>query len=120
MPLKKPPFEFVLDYLQPKEIRIKPMFGLWAIYVGEKIVLMLRNRKVNPEINGVWVATTHVHHQSLKKALPLLRSISTYSDDWKESEWQLIPLDSTEFEETVRQVCDWIKRGDPRIGRIPK
>jgi hypothetical protein len=120
MPFRKPPFDFVLDYLQAKTIRVKPMFGLWAVYVSEKIVLILRNRKVNPELNGVWVATTAAHHQSLKRALPILRSITTESDDWKETEWQLIPGDSDEFEEAVRQVCDWIVHDDPRIGRIPK
>jgi len=124
MSRKNLPFDFVLDYLMPLEVRVKPMFGLWAIYVEEKIMLILRQRKVNPEINGVWVATTPEHHQSLKKELPDLRSISTYADDGSnvsdETEWQLIPQDSDEFEASVRKVCEWIKHRDPRIGRIPK
>jgi len=121
---KNIPFNFVFDYLYPLEIRVKPMFGLWAIYAGEKIMLILRQRKANPEINGVWVATTPEHHPSLKKALPDLRSISTYADDGSdvsdETEWQLIPQDSDEFEASVRKVCEWIKHLDPHIGRIPK
>lgn len=114
---KKIPFQFVFDLLHPLEIRVKPMFGLWAIYVGEKIMLILRQRKINPEINGVWVATSSEYHLSLKSSLPNLKSISTHSDDWKETEWQLIPQDSEEFEESVNQVCEWIKRRDTRIGR---
>ena len=90
MASNKPPFEFVLDYLQAKAIRVKLCLACGPSILVRKLYY-LRNRKVNPEINGVWVATTVAHHQSLKKALPILRSISTESDDWKETEWQLIP-----------------------------
>jgi hypothetical protein len=120
MTKKNIPFEFVFDYLAPLEVTVKPMFGLFAIYFNEKIVLVLRQRKDHADTNGVWVATTPQHHTSLKSDLPSLRSFAIYSKAVKETEWQLLPADSNDFESSVIKVCELIKRGDPRIGRMPK
>jgi hypothetical protein len=120
MSRKDIPFDFVFDYLVPLEPIVKPMFGLWAIYVNEKIVLILRQRKDLPETNGVWIATNLEHHKSLKSDLPSLCSISTYSNGIKETEWQVLPADADDFEVSVRKVCELIKHNDYRIGRIPK
>ncbi|HUS01982.1 MAG TPA: hypothetical protein VMY77_09660 [Chitinophagaceae bacterium] len=120
MSRKNIPFEFVFDYLMPLEVTVKPMFGLWALYVNEKIILVLRERKDHPDTNGVWVATNEEHHKSLKNDLPSLRSFSIYSKAINETEWQMLPLDGNDFEASVRKACELIKRGDPRIGRIPK
>jgi hypothetical protein len=114
------PFEFVLDHLAPLEVTVKPMFGLYAIYVHEKIMLVLRDRKDHADTNGVWVATNSEYHKSLKTELPSLRSFSIYAKAIKETEWQLLPVDSDDFEACVIKVCELIKRGDPRIGRMPK
>jgi hypothetical protein len=103
----------------PLDLTVKPMFGLWAIYVNEKIMLILRQRQDFPDTNGVWIATNPEHHRSLKKDLPSLRTISTYSGGIKESEWQVLPGDTDDFEVSVRKVCELIKHGDHRIGRIP-
>ena len=96
------------------------MFGLYAIYIDEKIVLVLRDRKDQPETNGVWVATNKEHHKSLKDELPSLRSFSIYSKAVKETGWQMLPVDSDDFETSVIKLCELIKRGDQRIGRVPK
>ena len=120
MARKNIPFAFVFDYLAPLEISVKPMFGLWAIYVQEKIVLILRQRKDHPEINGIWVATYPEHHQGLKHELPALCSVSTYSDDIKNTEWQLLRADADNFESSAIKVCELISNNDQRIGRIPK
>ena len=63
------PYEFVLDYLPPGII-VKKMFGMHYIYLAKKIVLILRKRDNEPELNGIWVATDKEHHQSLKKDIP--------------------------------------------------
>ena len=120
MTKKNSPFEFVFDYLAPLEVTVKPMFGLFALYVNEKIVLVLREGGDHADTNGVWVATNKEHHKSLKGDLPSLRSFYIYSKAIKETEWQLLPVDSDDFESSVIKVCELIKRGDPRIGRIPK
>jgi hypothetical protein len=120
MTKKNIPFDFVFDYLVPVEVTVKPMFGLFALYVGEKIVLILRQRTKHPEINGVWIATNKEHHKSLKKDFPSIRSISNNYDDAIETEWQLLPVDKDDFENSVIKACEFIKHNDPRIGRIPK
>ena len=104
----------------PLDVIVKPMFGLWAIYANKKIMLILRHRKDHPDTNGIWIATHQEHHKSLKSDLPSLCSISSYSGGYKETEWQVLPVDSYHFEASVRKVCELIKNNDHRIGRIPK
>jgi hypothetical protein len=76
MTKKNIPFDFVLDYLTPLDVTVKPMFGFWAIYLNQKIVFILRQRDDHPETNGVWIATSQEHHESLKKELPSMCTIS--------------------------------------------
>lgn len=116
---KKPiPFEFILDYLFPFVPEIKPMFGSFAFYNGKKIVLIVRDKKDDPEMNGVWVATSKEHHESLRKELPSLSSIPLLGKG--ETNWQLIPAGADDFEAAVIHVCELVKKGDKRIGTIPK
>ena len=96
------------------------MFGCYAVYVGEKIMLVLRDRKDNTEANGVWLATSGEHHASLKKDFLSMCSIYILSDGKAETEWQMLPLSSDDFESYVNKACEFILKGDERIGRIPK
>jgi hypothetical protein len=116
MPNNNIPFAFVLDYLFPLNVIVKPMFGFFALYVDDKIILVLRQRKDQPGKNGVWIGTYHQHIQSLKTDMPSLRSIDAESD--KVGEWQMIPVDADDFEYCVIKACELIKNGDHRIGRI--
>jgi hypothetical protein len=116
---KNIPFEFVFDHLFPLDVTVKNMFGLFAIYISEKIVLILRQRNDHPGTNGVWVATNQAHHESLKNDIPSLRSIGHLSNRLKETEWQLIPVGAEGFEYSVIKVCELIKHGDLRVGRMP-
>ena len=113
------PFDFVFDYLQPLDVTVKPMFGMFAIYAGERIMFILCQRKNSRNINGVWIATNHQHHKSLKKDLPSLCSISSYKNDAFETGWQMIPVHAKDFETSVIKVCEFIVHGDPRIGKTP-
>ena len=116
---KNIPFDFVFDYLTPLDITIKPMFGIWAVYLNEKILFILRNRKDFSESNGLWLATSKEHHDDLKKDFPTLTSISNYKVGLRETEWQLLSVDSNDFEVSAIRICELIKRNDHRIGRIP-
>lgn len=93
------------------------MFGCHAVYIGNKIVLILRNKATYQYDNGVWLATSKEHHASLKKNFPIMRSIQLLGKGI--SSWQNIPLDADQFEETVMTVCEMILKNDPRIGKIP-
>lgn len=117
---KKIPFSFVLDLLFPIDMVIKPMFGCHAIYVKEKMMLMLRDRKDHEDANGIWFATSKVHHASLKKQFPSMTSVMILSNGKNETEWQMIHADDENFENYVTQLCEMIKKKDERIGKIPK
>ncbi len=55
---KPAPYAFVLDAISQLPIETRSMFGCLAVYVGDKIVLMLREKQKQVEDNGVWLATT--------------------------------------------------------------
>src|ERR1039458_10430635 len=69
------PHEFVLDAIASLSPRTHPMFGCLAVYVQDKIVVILRDKRDGTVDNGVWLATTAEHHASLGRELPHLPSI---------------------------------------------
>jgi hypothetical protein len=115
---KAVPYEFVLDALAQIQIETRPMFGCLAIYVGNKIVLMLREKQKQREDNGLWLATTADHHQSLRREFPSMRSIQLFGKE--ETGWQVLPVDAADFEEAALRACELIMARDPRIGKVPK
>src|SRR6476659_4163972 len=115
---QKIPFEFVLEELDRVHPSVRPMFGCYAIYIGEKLVLILRQRDDHTDDNGVWVAIPREHHESLKREFPCMRSVRLL--DKVETVWQNIPVDENDFEELVLKVCELIRKRDVRIGKIPK
>jgi hypothetical protein len=42
------------------------MFGCLAVYVKDKIVVILRDKRDKTADNGVWLAPTEEHHESLR------------------------------------------------------
>ena len=115
-PRKAPPYEFVLDALESLSPETRPMFGCLAVYVREKIVLILRDRPDDAD-KGVWLATSAEHHESLRKELPRMRSIQLFGT--KVTSWQVLPEDAADFEESVMRACDLVLARDSRIGRVP-
>ena len=94
------------------------MFGCLAIYVGNKIVLILRDKRGPDADNGVWLCTTEEHHESLRREFPNMRSIRALSK--KITGWQVLPADAPDFEEAALHACELIAARDPRIGKVPK
>jgi hypothetical protein len=116
-PRKPPPHEFVLDALASMSPVTRPMFGCLAIYVQDKIVLILRDKPASPADNGVWLATTHEHHDSLRREFPNMRSIEVLGK--KVTGWQVLPADADDFEQAALHACDLVLGADPRIGKVP-
>jgi hypothetical protein len=116
---RKPvPHEFVLDALAELSPLTRPMFGCLAIYVEEKIVLILRDQPHSSADNGVWIATTVQHHETLAREFPRMRSIQVLGKGT--TGWQVLPVDAPDFEEAALHACELILAGDARIGKIPK
>lgn len=118
--VKRIPHEFVLDYLSPLDVTVKPMFGSHGVYVGNKIVFIIRSRADHIESNGVWLATDGEHHASLRRQFPNMCSIAILSDGKSETKWQMLPESADDFEPSVLTACKLVVAGDARIGRIPK
>jgi hypothetical protein len=123
---RKPiPHEFVLEEIASLSPRTRLMFGCLAVYVQqrgqegdrEKIVLFLRDKPASPEDNGVWLATTYEHHESLREEFPRMRSIKVLGKAL--TGWQVLPADSDDFEKAARRACELVLAHDPRIGKIP-
>jgi hypothetical protein len=115
---RKPiPHAFVLDTISRLSPYTRPMFGCLAIYVKDKIVLTLRDKPTNTADNGVWLATTQEHHQSLRREFPNMRSIQVLGK--QVTGWQVLPVDAPDFESAALRACELVLAGDARIGRIP-
>jgi len=119
---KAVPHEFVLDAIAQLSPRTHPMFGCLAVYVEDKIVLVLRDKVLRDKgektaDNGVWLATTQEHHQSLRLEFPNMRSIQVLGK--KVTGWQVLPADAPDFEAAALRACELIVARDPRIGKVP-
>ncbi len=99
-PASKVPYPFVLDALELLHPEVRRMFSGFAIYSGNLLILMLRDRP------------------TLRRDFPSLRRIELLED--KISHWLLIPSDCPTFEQESLHACNLLLRRDPRLGRIPK
>jgi hypothetical protein len=124
---KSPPYPFVLEALAPLQPEVRPMFSGYAVYIGDKIVFMLRDSPKIPEDNGLWLVFAEQTEaalaltnkpKSLHKKIPSLRTIGILGGVIKH--WLLIPSDGPNFESEAQAACDLILAHDPRIGRIPE
>ncbi|HEY7887768.1 MAG TPA: GNAT family N-acetyltransferase [Steroidobacteraceae bacterium] len=111
------PHEFVLDEIARLAPVTRPMFGCLAVYVQDKIVLILRDKQKSRADNGVWLATAVEHHESLRREFPRMRSIHVFGQ--APTQWQVLPADDPDFEAAAIRACQLILACDPRIGRIP-
>lgn len=115
---KRVPHEFVLEALGAAKPETRPMFGCLAVYVGDKIVCVLRDKRDRTAADdGMWLATTRDHHQSLRQDFPSMRSIEVLGREV--TGWQVLPASSSDFEESALRACEFIVAGDARIGKVP-
>lgn len=114
---KSIPHEFVLEAIASLSPYTKPMFGCTAVYVDDKIVLILRDKPTYTADNGVWLATTEEHHSSLRREFPNMRSIGVLGKPV--TGWQILPAHAPDFEQSALRACELVLARDPRIGKIP-
>jgi len=115
---RKPiPHAFVVDAISTLSPYTRPMFGCLAIYVKDKIVLILRDKPTHAADNGVWLATAEEHHPSLRREFPNMRSIQLLGKPI--TGWQVLPADAPDFESAALRACELVLAGDTRIGKVP-
>lgn len=115
------PYPFIAEALASLEPEIRPMFSGFAVYIGEKIVLMLRDSLKHPEDNGVWLVfseTADLADPGIRQGFPSLRLINLLGG--KIAHWRLIPADSPTFESEALHACELLLKHDVRFGRIPQ
>ena len=115
------PYPFIIEALAPLEPEVRPMFSGFAVYVGEKIVLMLRDSPKQTKDNGVWLVfseTADLADPSVRQEFPSLRLIDLLGG--KIAHWRLIPADSSTFESEALHACELLLKHDVRFGRIPQ
>lgn len=115
------PYPFILEALVPLEPEVRPMFSCFAVYSGDKIVVMLRDSPKQPKDNGVWLVfseTANLDDPNIRRDFPSLRLIDLL--DGKIAHWRLIPADSATFESEALHACDLLLKHDARFGRIPQ
>ena len=118
-PRKRTPHEFVLEALAEVGPRTNPMFGCLAVYVGEKIVMILRDKRDKTAADdGVLLATTVEHHESLRREFPNMRSIAVFGK--KVTSWQVLPAAAADFETAALRACELVIAQDARIGKVPR
>jgi hypothetical protein len=115
------PYPFILEALAPLEPEIRPMFSGFAVYAGDKILVMLRDSPKYPKDNGVWLVfseTAKLDDPKIRRDFPSLRLIDLLGG--KIAHWRLIPADSSTFESEALHACDLLLKHDARFGRVPK
>ncbi len=112
------PYGFVLDELASLSPLTRPMFGCLAVYVEDRILLILREKRDSPADNGIWLATTAEHHESLRHEFPRMRSIRLFGKE--PTQWQLLAADDPDLEAAAMKACKLILARDSRIGKVPK
>ncbi|MGB8539054.1 MAG: hypothetical protein WCD57_21705 [Acidobacteriaceae bacterium] len=118
---RKPPHSFVLEALVALNPEVRPMFSGFAVYLGDRLVFMLRDHAKSARDNGVWVVLsegTDPADEGLRREFPSLRRIELLGN--KIGHWLLIPSDSPDFEMESLHACDLLLRRDARLGRIPE
>ncbi|MGD0630446.1 MAG: hypothetical protein ABR987_13905 [Terracidiphilus sp.] len=120
-PKPKAPHAFVVEAMMPLNPEVRRMFSGFAVYLGDRIVCMLRDHPKSPRDNGVWLVLSEGANPAdpeLRREFPSIRSIELLGD--KIGHWLLIPSDSPGFEMEALHACDLMLRHDPRFGRVPK
>jgi hypothetical protein len=117
----KPPYPFVLEALAPLDPEVRRMFSGFAVYAGDRLILMLRDHAKFPKDNGLWLVLAEgidPADRSLRRDFASIRSIGMLGN--KIGHWLLIPSDSADFEAIALYACELILRHDPRLGRVPQ
>jgi hypothetical protein len=115
---KKMPFGFALEELEALSPAVKPMFGGFIVYIGERMTLFLYDQEKLPGFKGVSLATTPGHYRSLAQEFSSSRDAEPRKIG--KHPWLLIPASAVNFEEQVLKACEMILNGDQRIGRAPE
>ncbi len=117
-PKKLPPFPFILDEIDDLGPTVNPMFASHGVYLGDKIVFILRDKGPSDTDRGMWVVSEKDQTAALLAAFPSLRSIDVLGE--KIGNWKKLSANAGDFEENALAICALVRKRDPRVGKIPE
>lgn len=113
-PAREIAYPFVLDRLAKLALSTRPMFGCTAVYDGDEVLFILREK--GDDSDGVWVAFDEAREGEALAALPNLVKIGLLPNVRC---WRMLAASSDTFEEDVLAACRLAQRADRPIGKIP-
>lgn len=113
-PSRQIAYPFVLDRLAKLALSTRPMFGSTAVYDGDEVLFILREK--GDADDGVWVAYDEAREAEALSALPNLVKISRLPNVRC---WRMLAAASDTFGEDVLAACRLAQRADRPIGKIP-
>ncbi len=116
--MRRDPFPFVLDELEPIRPRVKRAFGFTYVYLDDKLLCGLRDSRKMPSTNGLWLFTTTEHVASLGREFPDLPKRYLWRSGPKA--WVILAARLEFFEEYAFKACELMVNNDRRIGRLAK
>jgi hypothetical protein len=114
--MRREPFPFVLDELQPIRPTVKRAFGFTYVYLDGKLLCGLRDSEKMPATNGLWLFTTTEDVDSLSREFPDLPRRYLWRSGKKA--WVILAARLEYFEEYAFKACELILNGDRRVGRM--
>jgi hypothetical protein len=106
--------EWLFEDLQEEASFIrKPMFGGLAFYLHGLLMAVLMEDVEDTKWQGVLIATSHEHHDSIKKAFPEVAPHPILK------KWLYLPTSCEDFEAAAQRLVRLILRADPRFGVVP-
>ena len=115
---RRPPQGFVLEALADLEPTTRSMFGALAVYLGEKIIFLLRDNPKEAQANGVWIALATENGEALRSEFLNMQPVRILGKELRG--WGLLAAKANDFEESALHACDLALKRDPRIGKVPK
>lgn len=106
-------YEFVLELLAGLPISTRAMFGSTAVYVGEQVVFILRQRGDGDD--GVWLAFEPGREEEVQRALPRLARIDALPNV---RNWRKLAASEPSFEDDVQEACALVRAGG-LLGKTP-
>jgi hypothetical protein len=106
-------YEFVLDALEGLPVSTRAMFGSTAVYIGEQVVFILRQKGDHDD--GVWLAFEPGREQDVQRALPNIVRIDALPNV---RNWRKLAASHPGFEEDVHEACALARAGG-LLGKTP-
>src|SRR5271169_6500097 len=107
-PKPKLPYPFVLEALMPLTPEVRRMFSGFAVYVGDRIVFMLRDHQKSPRDNGVWLVLSESADPGdpeLRREFPSIPGLSCWATRSDTGSSSRVTARASRWRRFMRAIC---------------